>query len=105
MTVVSILQRLRRWSLLKLVLVCVAWLAVCILAPIASMAVMFLFLTMSDSGSGGIGAVSSGFPILPVVFGPMIVLVALWIVAKRTSAVPPTPTRSGSSEPTGGATR
>jgi hypothetical protein len=100
-----ILQRLRRWSVTKLVLVCIGWLAVCILAPVASIAVMFLFLTMSDGGSGGIGAVSSGFPILPFVFGPIVVLVALWIVARRTTAVPPTPTRSGPSELTGGENR
>lgn len=99
--VTTILQRLRRWSVTKLVLVCIGWLAVCIAAPIAFVAAT-IFFARREGGSGGIGAVSSGFPILPVVFGPIIVLVALWIVAKRMTAVPPTPTRSGPSELTGG---
>jgi hypothetical protein len=91
-----LLQRLRRWSFTKLVLVCIGWLVVCILVPIAYVAAMLYLSTRSDSGSGGIGAVSVGIldPLLWVP-GPIVLLVVLWIVAKRTATVAPTPTRSG----------
>jgi hypothetical protein len=98
---VFILQRLRRWSVTKLVLVCLGWLALCIVAPIAYVAALVYLSTLNESGSGGIGAVSGGIsaPLL-VAFGPIVVLVTLWMVAKRTASAAPTP--SAPSEPTTG---
>jgi hypothetical protein len=101
-----ILQRLRRWSFTKLVLVCVGWLGLCVLTPIAYVAAMVYLSTLNETGSGGIGAVSAGIsaPLL-VAFGPIVVLVVLWIFAKRSAGITPRSTRSGPSEPTGGGSR
>jgi hypothetical protein len=83
---VTIRERLRRWSFLKLLLVCIAW--------VATVAGVFIILfgglvissmTVPESGSGGIGAVSVGCaePALLAVI-PSIVVVIMWIYAKLT---------------------
>ena len=87
----SILDRLRRWSLRKLVLVCIGWLAASLVLPLLTLAgaTIFYMLRGAGSGSGGIGAVSAGCVEPAVIFFlPVIVLVTLWIVARRTAVVP-----------------
>lgn len=104
----SILQRLRRWSFTKLVLVCIGWLVVSLAWPLIAIAVTTIFVMLQSvrGGSGGVGAVSAGCLEVPLVFfPPVIVLITLWIVAKRTAVVDPAPTRSGPSPDANGESR
>jgi hypothetical protein len=85
---VTIRERLRRWSFLKLLLVCIAWVAAFVGVSIMLFGgVVISSMVSPETGSGGIGAVSAGcaemaLELLAVI--PVIVVVIMWIYAKLT---------------------
>jgi hypothetical protein len=82
------IRRLRRWSLVRLALVCAGWLVFSVVAIAIAFVVQLyaLFAFAPATGSGGIGAVSAGVFSLVleiIVFAPIIALVILWVWQRR----------------------
>ncbi|HXD15383.1 MAG TPA: hypothetical protein VN654_00095 [Vicinamibacterales bacterium] len=78
---------LREWSFARVALVSSAWMAVCVLAVVAYLLYRFRGLFLPSSGSGGFGFVSFGFNLLTLAIPllPPIVLIAAWLIARRSS--------------------
>jgi hypothetical protein len=79
------MEDFRLWSLAKVLTVSGGWVLLCVLLVAAWLLVQFRGLWGAPSaGSGGIGAVSFGLsPImLAIPFGPPVVLIAAWLVAR-----------------------
>jgi hypothetical protein len=79
------MQALRLWSFSKVLLVSGGWIFLCVLLTAAWLAFQFRGLwAASSTGSGGIGAVSVGLNAITLVipFGPPIVLILAWLVAR-----------------------
>jgi hypothetical protein len=79
------MRPLYSWSFGRVVAVCGAWVALCILFVVAWVVVPLSGESLGSSGSGGIGAVSVGISelALAIPFGPPIVLVVAWLLARR----------------------
>ena len=79
------MRPLYSWSFARVVVVCATWVALCILFVVAWVAVPLSGEWLGSSGSGGIGAVSVGIsaPALAIPFGPPIVLIVAWLLARR----------------------
>jgi hypothetical protein len=72
------------WSLGRIVLLAAAWVLLCIVGVAASLVLQFRG-AYQESGSGGIGAVSFGINAL-VLFGPPVILMVVWLIARWTRA-------------------
>jgi uncharacterized protein YqgC (DUF456 family) len=74
---------LGRWSLGRVVVVSVLWVAFVVVMPVAVVYLVMRYQASSTgSGSGAIGAVSVGFSgldVFAVVLGPPIVLTLAWL--------------------------
>jgi len=77
---------LRQWSFAKVALLSAGWVAVCLVAAVAWVLVpaWLEYQRTSGSGSGGVGAVSSGISVfvLAIPLGPPVLLVAAWLLAR-----------------------
>lgn len=83
------MQILRLWSIWKVLSVSGGWVLLCILFLVVRFAIQVRGLwAASSAGSGGIGAVSVGInPItLLIPFGPPIVLIVAWLIARWSQA-------------------
>jgi hypothetical protein len=83
------MQPLRTWSFARVALTAGAWILVCLFAAVAYVLYQFRGLFVSSSGSGGIGAVSSGlFNLLTLVIPllPPVALIVAWLIARRSTA-------------------
>jgi hypothetical protein len=78
-------RALQQWSFVQLLLVSVGW-VVLIVALAAGFIYLQIRAAMEGSGSGGIGAVSSGLGpliiVLAIVVGPPAVLITVWLVVR-----------------------
>ena len=80
---------LRLWSVSKVLLISGGWIVLCIVLAAAWMAFQVRGLwAASSAGSGGIGAVSVGINLISLLipFGPPIVLLVAWLVARWSQA-------------------
>ncbi len=82
------MRPLRDWSFARVALVSSAWIAGCVLAVVAYLLYQFRGLFLPSSGTGGAGFVSFGFNVLTLAIPvlPPIVLIAAWLIARRSSA-------------------
>jgi hypothetical protein len=80
------MQALRLWSFWKVLLVSGGWILLCVLLVAAWVFLQFRGVWDTSTGSGGIGAVSFGINdfMLLIPFGPPIVLILAWLVARRS---------------------
>jgi len=81
------MRALQHWSLAQVLLVSLAW-VILVLALTAGYVYVQIRAVMAATGSGGIGAVSSGFLLelilLGLLSGPA-VLISAWVVLRRRS--------------------
>ena len=72
---------IRHWSFARVVLVSVLWFATNV--ALAALYIYLQFRKMQSSGSGGIGAVSTGvLPVLLYLFGPPVLLLVVWLFVR-----------------------
>jgi hypothetical protein len=76
------MRALQYWSFARVLLVSVGWVVLWFL--VAAVRLLLQFRGSMSSGSGGVGAVSMGFsvPILVIPFGPPVLLMLAWLVAR-----------------------
>ena len=74
---------LRSWSLGRVLLVCVGWIVLSLVAIVLWM-LQSLWIANSGTGSGGIGAVSIGINalVLAVPVAPPIALIVAWLIVR-----------------------
>jgi hypothetical protein len=79
-------RALQQWSFAQVLLVSLAW-VVLIVALAAGFIYWQIRAAMAQSGSGGIGAVSTGLGpliiILAILIGPPAILMTTWLVLRR----------------------
>ena len=75
---------LQHWSFAKVALVSGGWVVACLVVALAWLLIPAWSAYSRSSGSGGIGAVSFGINVnmLAIPFGPPIILVAAWLIAR-----------------------
>jgi hypothetical protein len=82
-------RRLQQWSFAQVLLVSLAW-VVLLVALEAGFIYWQMRAAMAESGSGGIGAVSTGLIeliiVLAILIGPPAVLMTAWLVLRRWPA-------------------
>ena len=78
------MRPLRQWSLVRVLVACIAWVLVWTLVPLVSVALTLRsqMAEVSAAGSGGIGAVSSGVN-GALVFVPPALFFVMWVIARR----------------------
>ena len=81
-------RAIQRWSIGKLIVICLAWFVLSNFALVALSLVWVTWAMDVGAGSGGIGAVSAGFaPGLFVLISvlPPLVFAAIWIAGKAST--------------------
>jgi hypothetical protein len=78
------MRPLARWSFARVLLLCIGWVVLCVLGPIAWVAVQLTLQMTAASAAvaGGVGAVSVGIN-GAVVLLPPVLFVATWLIARR----------------------
>ena len=76
------MRPLAQWPVLGVVLVCVIWVALCVLVPLVWVSIKLRSEVAAASGSGGVGGVSIGVNTLVVILPPLLFCLT-WFIARR----------------------